>query len=128
MKINKILVLAFLLGTFTLQSCKMDRKYYGEYSEKSGGHDYITKVYVHTDGDTIVKVEFAEGSTHHTDRAYWGDANKWISKEAEILKSFEGKSAKEIRKSEENKVYDNVSGATLTSNRVYKAVVNALKK
>ena len=46
--------------------------------------------------------------------------------EAEVLKSFEGKSVKEVKASTENTYYDNVAGATLTSNRVYKAVVAAL--
>ena len=44
----------------------------------------------------------------------------------ELLKSFEGKSVKEVKASTENTYYDNVAGATLTSNRVYKAVVAAL--
>ena len=126
MKINKLFCLISLVSVIGLQSCKLKTTYYGEFKENSGGYDYITKVYVHTKGDNIIKVEFAEGSNHHTDPSYWADASKWTAKESEILASFEGKSVKEIKKSTINVVYDNVTGATLTSNRVYKAVVNAL--
>jgi uncharacterized protein with FMN-binding domain len=83
-------------------------------------------VNVLTKKGVIVKVEIVEGSTHHTDSSYWGDASKWLAKEDEVLASFEGKSVKEVRNSTQNTYYDNVAGATLTSNRVYKAVVAAL--
>ena len=94
-------------------------------------------MYVYTQADTITKVVFAENSNHHTDGSYWGNASKWLEAQETVLTSFEGKSVKEIKNSElkkdekgneyyVNNVYDNVAGATLTSTRVYKAVVNAL--
>ena len=119
-------LLSALLITLALTSCGGTRVYYGEYSEQAGGYTYTTKVNVTTEAGLITKVEFAEGSTHHTDKSYWADATKWIAAEEEVLNSFVGKSVKEVKKSTENTYYDNVAGATLTSTRVYKAVVAAL--
>ena len=127
MKLNKLLCgLALVAALGGSTSCAMEETLYGTYTEKAGQYDYTTKVNVTTEKGIIVKVEFAEGSNHHTDASYWNDASKWLEKEAEVLKSFEGKSAKEVKNSTENTYYDNVAGATLTSNRVYKAVVAAL--
>ena len=128
MKLGKIILVAALVATLglTTVSCGGTRTYYGEYTEKAGQYDYTTKVNVITEKGVIVKVEFVEGSNHHTDASYWNDASKWLEKEAEVLKSFEGKSVKEVKNSTENTYYDNIAGATLTSNRVYKAVVAAL--
>jgi uncharacterized protein with FMN-binding domain len=52
--------------------------------------------------------------------------NNNYSKYCEVLKSYEGKSVDEIKNSN-NIVVDNVAGATLTSNRVYQAIKDALK-
>ena len=123
---KKALLLASLITAIGLTSCGGTRVYYGEYSEQAGGYTYTTKVNVTTEAGLIAKVEFAEGSTHHTDKSHWADATKWIAAEEEVLNSFVGKSVKEVKKSTENTYYDNVAGATLTSTRVYKAVVAAL--
>ena len=127
MKIKKILCYLALLMTLGLTACNSTNTYYGEYTEKAGDHDYTTKVFVVTKGDVIQKVEIAPGSNHHTDPAYWEGATLWLEQEEAILASFEGKSVKEIRKSSENNVYDDVAGATLTSNRIYRAVQEALE-
>lgn len=123
---KKILIGIMLCLCFGLTGCKFSRTYYGEYAEKSGSYTYITKVYVYTKGDEITKVEFASDSNHHTDPSIWTGATVWKEKEENVLKSFEGQSVKEIKKSTSNEIYDNVAGATLTSNRVYQAVKNAL--
>ena len=127
MKIKKILCSLALLLTLGLTGCNSTNTYYGEYTEKAVGFDYTTKVFVVTKGDVIQKVEIAPGSNHHTDPEYWEGATLWLEQEEAILASFEGKSVKEIRKSSENNVYDTVAGATLTSNRIYKAVQEALE-
>ena len=126
MKLKTLLYSFILIGTLGMTSCNLKDTKYGEYTEKSGNYSYTTKVYVYTRGKTIEKVEFAKDSNHHTDPSIWGGASVWEEKEDEILKSFEGKSVKEIKKSSTNEVYDSVAGATLTSNRVYQAVKNAL--
>ena len=118
-------LVAVLTGTSSC-SCAMKETLYGTYTEKAGQYDYKTNVLVVVKGDTIVEVRFSEDSNHHTDPSYWEGATAWTSKEAEILASFVGKSVKEIKTSKENIVYDTVAGATLTSNRLYKAVQNAL--
>lgn len=124
---NKLLLCSFaLLFTLGLTSCNLRDTKYGEYSEKSGSYTYTTKVYVYTRGKTIERVEFAKDSNHHTDPSIWEGATVWEEKEDEILKSFEGQMIKDIKNSSTNEVYDNVAGATLTSNRVYQAVKNAL--
>ena len=129
MKIKKVLLKIVLLTILSLSTigCSGSRTYYGEYTEKAGDHDYTTKVFVVTKGDVIQKVEIAPGSNHHTDPEYWEGATLWLEQEEAILASFEGKSVKEIRKSSENNIYDTVAGATLTSNRIYKAVQEALE-
>ena len=128
MKIKKILcglaLVAALTGT---TSCSLEETLYGTITEKSGDYEYTAAVLVTVKGDTIVEVYFADHSNHHTDASYWGDATNWIEKEEEVLKSFEGKSVKEILAAEKNEVFDTVAGATVTSNRVYNAVVAALK-
>ena len=95
------LLSAFLI-TLAMTSCGGTRVYYGEYSEQAGGYTYTTKVNVTTEAGLIAKVEFAEGSTHHTDKSHWADATKWIAAEEEVLNSFVGKSVKEVKKSTEN--------------------------
>ena len=123
---KKALLLASLITAIGLTSCGGTRVYYGEYSEQASGYTYTTKVNVTTEAGLISKVEFVEGSNHHTDPSYWTDATKWTAIEDEILNSFVGLSVKEVKNSKENTFYDNVAGATLTSTRVYKAVVAAL--
>ena len=123
---KKALLLGAMLATVCLTSCGGTRVYYGEYTENAGSYTYTTKVNVTAEQGLITKVEIAEGSTHHTDPSYWADAAKWQAKEAEVLNSFVGKSVKEVKNSTTNTYYDNVAGATLTSTRIYKAVVAAL--
>lgn len=127
MKFKKILcTLAMLTAVTSFTSCFTVQTRYGSYTENAGGYNYTTEVYVFVKGGIIQKVEFDPNSNHHTQKDYWGDATIWLEKEAEILASFEGKSIWDIKKSKENIVYDNVAGASLTSNRVYQAVRNAL--
>ena len=100
--------------------------YYGEYKETTYGQEYTTKVKVMVENGKIQKVEIIEGSNPYTDSASWPGNTAWTSKEQEVLKSYEGKSVDEIKNSN-NIVVDNVAGATLTSNRVYQAIKDALK-
>ena len=128
MKLNKMLGLVALTATVGLSACGKTETLYGEYSETFGKAQtvYVTKVNVSVKGDTIVKVEMAEGSDHYTkDSAKWASTT-WTDKEADVLASFEGKSVKAILASESNEVFEVVASATVTSERIYKAVVNAL--
>ena len=101
-------------------------EYYGEYSEESYGSTYVTKVKVSVENDVVSKVEILEGSNIYTDSATWPGNTVWTNKENETLKSYEGKKVEDIKNST-NMVVDNVAGATLSSNRLYMAVKNALK-
>ena len=123
---KKAVLAAALLATLALTSCGGTQVYYGEYVDDSGRSTYITKVNVTAEAGIITKVEFAEGSTHHTDPSKWTDSANWTDHEAEVLNSFVGLTVKEVKESTENTFYDNVAGATATSTRVYKAVVAAL--
>ena len=116
-----------LIAALGLQSCNAEETLYGENVE-TGKSTYTTKVLVTVKGDTIIKVEIAEGSTHYTQGSSKWDGTAWTEHEEEVLKSFEGKSVSEFLASETNEVYDNVAGATLTSNRLYLAVKDALTK
>ena len=102
-------------------------EYFGEYQEESYGQTYITKVKVNVDNGVIKKVEILEGSNLYTDSSSWPGNTTWTSNENEVLKSYEGKTVEEIRNST-NMVVDNVVGASLSSNRLYQAVKNALKE
>ena len=128
MKFKSLLIsLVLSFATIYLSGCSFKKTIYGQYSEKSGGYDYTTKVLVEIKGDEISSVRFVEDSNHHTPESQWAGAKKWKEVEQEVLKSFEGKSVKDVILSDNNIVFDNISGATLTSNRVYQAVKNALE-
>ena len=101
-------------------------EYYGEYKETSYGSEYVTKVKVSVENGVIKKVEILEGSNLYTDSSAWPDNTKWTSKEAEVLKSYEGKNAESIKNASSLPV-DNVAGATLSSNRLYQAIKDAFK-
>ena len=101
-------------------------EYFGEYKEETYGQTYVTKVKVSVDNNVIKKVEILEGSNLYTDSSSWPGNTTWTSKENEVLKSYEGKSVEEIKNST-NTVVDNVAGATLSSNRLYQAIKDALK-
>ena len=100
---------------------------FGEYKEETYGQTYVTKVKVSVDNNVIKKVEILEGSNLYTDSSSWPGNTVWTSKENEVLKSYEGKSVEEIKNST-NMVVDNVAGASLSSNRLYQAIKDALKR
>ena len=110
----------------SITSSSSTTEYVGEYSEESYGSTYVTKVKVSVEGDVIKKVEILEGSNLYTDSSTWPGNTAWTNKEAEVLKSYEGKKVEDIKNSS-NMVVDNVAGATLSSNRLYKAIKDALK-
>jgi uncharacterized protein with FMN-binding domain len=114
------------MNTSSMNTSPAVYEYFGEYQEESYGQTYITKVKVNVDNGVIKKVEILEGSNLYTDSSSWPGNTAWTSKEAEVLKSYEGKTIEEINNST-NIVVDNVAGASLTSNRLYQAVKNALK-
>lgn len=113
-------------SSMTSSNTSSNNVYYGEYKETTYGQEYTTKVRVTVEEGKIQKVEIVEGSNPYTDSASWPGNTAWTSKEQEALKSYEGKSVDEIKNSN-SIVVDNVVGATLTSNRVYKAIKDALK-
>ena len=144
MKLRKILFLIPLFAVcLGLVACKggdndeqgqgepqvQEKTYVGEYSEEFGKNKdvYTTKVKVTVLGDVIVKVEMAEDSHHYTKESSKWPETKWTEYEAQVLASFAGKSVSAILAAETNDVFEAISGATVTSNRIYAAVVEALK-
>ena len=100
----------------------------GEYEETFGKNQdlYVTKVLVTVKAGVILKVEMAEDSNHYTKESAKWDNTVWTNEEANVLKSFEGKTVEEVLAASET--FSLVAGATITSNRIFKAVVNALSK
>ena len=100
----------------------------GEYEETFGKNQdlYVTKVLVTVKAGVILKVEMAEDSNHYTKESTRWDNTVWTNEEANVLKSFEGKTVEEVLAATES--FSLVAGATITSNRIFKAVVNALSK
>ena len=124
------LVLMLALSVCALVACG-PQTYAGEYSEPFGKNQdiYTTKVVVTVKGDTIVSVEMAEDSNHYTVGSGKWDSTKWTNVEANILAAFEGQSVSAILAATENTVFttEAVAGATVTGNRIYQAVLNALQ-
>ena len=112
------------------------KTYYGEYSETfgKGGDLYTTAVKVTVTDGVISKVEFTEESNHYTKGSSKWVETTWTDEEADVLASFEGKTVEEVltagavadTKSQEGSVGMIVAGATVTSNRVHNAIVDAL--
>ena len=110
--------------------------YYGSYTEEFGKNKdlYTTQVAVTVLGDEIVKVEMSEHSNHFTHGSTKWLETSWTDSEAAVLESFKGKSVSAIlakgavadTKADKNEIGLIVTGATITSNRVYNAIVDAL--
>ena len=123
-----MLVIALAVTVCALAACG-PKTYAGEYSETFGKNQdlYTTKVNVTVKGDKIVSVEMAEDSNHYTkESAKWASTN-WTDAEESVLASFAGKSVSELLAATENTVFESVASATVTGNRVYQAVIAALK-
>ena len=122
------LVLMLALSVCALVACG-PQTYAGEYSEPFGKNQdiYTTKVVVTVKGDTIVSVEMAEDSNHYTINSSKWDSAKWSDEEANVLAAFEGQSVSALLSATENTVFEAVAGATITGNRIYQAVLNALQ-
>lgn len=99
----------------------------GEYKEMSFGSEYVTKVRVEVENGVIKKVTIAEGSNPYTTSDIWKENTYWTQKEDKALSSYVGKRVDEIKSSTSLPV-DNIAGATLTSNRLYQAIKDALNK
>ena len=122
------LVLMLALSVCALVACG-PQTYAGEYSETFGKNQdlYTTKVNVTVKGDKIVSVEMAEDSNHYTINSSKWDSAKWSDEEANVLAAFEGQSVSALLSATENTVFEAVAGATITGNRIYQAVLNALQ-
>ena len=134
MKLTKKLGLAALaavsvFSAVALTSCAQEEVLHGEYEETFGKNQdlYVTKVDVTVKGDKIVSVVMSADSNHYTHESSRWPESSWTDYEAEVLKAFEGQSVSAILAAEENAVFEPISGATVTSNRIYQAVLNALK-
>ena len=118
-----------LFSAVALISYNKEEVLHGEYEETFGKSQdlYITKVDVTVKGNKIISVVMSKDSNHYTQGSPKWAETTWTDHEAEVLKAFENQSVSAILASEENSVFEIVSSATITSNRIYKAVLNALK-
>ena len=105
---------------------KQEIVYTGQYVDTTSGEEFITKVNVYVENGKIVKVEITEDSKYYTDSYYWAGADNWHSHKEEYLNKFVGLKINNIEDTILNLELDNVTGATITSNRVYKAIVDAV--
>ena len=130
MNIKKILLVLVVCvcGLFTLTGCSKEEVLAGQYTETFGKNqdEYTTKVNVTVKDGKIVKVEIAEDSNHYTKGSSKWTEDKWTAYETEVLKSFEGKTLEQINKEITDATQILTTGATVTRDRIYKAVIAAL--
>ena len=110
--------------------------YSGEYVEKTEYAEYSAYVTVYVSEGKITKVELDDKKSNIvTSIKDWKDKNKFYSstKLNKYLKSFEGKKVSDIKAynhatADEKGKLDMITGVTVTSDRILKAVQNALNK
>ena len=102
----------------------------GTFTETSFGHDYTTKAVVGVDGEGKIRYVTVTGECSDADT--WGENSKWYNGKAAFLKGLNGKTLADLQTiagtGEKAAATGNdvVSGATLSSNRVYTAIIKAL--
>ena len=102
----------------------------GTFTETSFGHDYTAKAVVGVDGEGKIRYVTVTGECSDADT--WGENSKWYNGKAAFLKGLNGKTLADLQTiagtGEKAAATGNdvVAGATLSSNRVYTAIIKAL--
>ena len=111
-KTNEVTPITFKVGTVT---------------ETSFGHDYTTTVKVALGADNKIAALYVGGECSDADT--WADNYKWYDKKDEFVNGLIGKTVAEVQaklgSGNAASGADVVTGATLSSNRVLKAIVAA---
>ena len=121
--------LAIFSSLFFLNGCKKDEgikdgTYKGEYKEESQWATYTANVEVTVKDGKIEEVVLKE-SNIHSPATSWPNYTAWTENYQKLLDSYKGLNAKDVASSKKAPV-DALSGATLSSDRLYEAVKNAL--
>lgn len=103
-----------------------DGEYEGKMEEVTQWATYTAEVVVTVKDGKIEKVTLKDASTLHSPVANWGEGSKaWTEHYNELLDSYVGLDAAKVAASEKAPV-DALAGATLSSDRLYLAVKDAL--
>ncbi len=131
MKIKKILsIIAIVFMFFLFTGCRKntinDGVYEGEYIESTQWATYTANVKVTVMNGKISEVILKDNSNIHSSIDEWKGHISWTNHVNEILTSYVGIGVEEIIKSDTAPI-DALSGATLSSNRLFLAIKDALK-
>ena len=102
-----------------------DGVYTGSFVEATQWATYTADVKVTVEKAKIAKVELEDSTSLHSPAANWADHAAWTDHYTELLNSYKGLSAAKVATSKAAPV-DALAGATLSSDRLYQAVKNAL--
>ena len=102
-----------------------DGVYTGKYEEATEWATYTAEVEVEVADGKIAKVTLKDPTTLHSPAANWAEHGAWTDHYNELLASYVGLDAAKVASSEAAPV-DALAGATLSSDRLYQAVKNAL--
>lgn len=126
MKIFRKLCL-IILSLFIVSGCKAkysDGTYQGKYEEKTQYTTYNANVEVTVEKGKISKVTL-KSSNIYSDPELWGGSNAWTEHYQALLNSYIGVDPYDIINNDKM-IVDSLAGATLSSERLYKAVKDAL--
>lgn len=102
-----------------------DGIYVGKYEEKTEWATYTADVEVTIKDGKIANVTLKDPTAIHSPASNWADHANWTDHYQELLDSYVGLDARKVVESESAPV-DALAGATLSSDRLYSAIQNAL--
>lgn len=121
---KKILILIYLIFLVSCNNRLIDGIYIGEYQEKTQYITYNVKVKITVKNDKIKEITLLKSNVF-TDPELWEGYMLWVEHHEALLNSYVGIDVNDILNSEEP-ILDAINGATLSSNRLYYAVRDAL--
>lgn len=121
---KKIIFLIIFMFLFSCNNRLIDGIYIGKYEDKTQYITYTVNVEVVVKNDRIKEVSLHK-SNIYTDPKLWDGYMLWIEHHVALLNSYIGINVSDIINSE-IPIVDAISGATLSSNRLYYAIRDAL--